>query len=95
MASTTEYARKILNSPTYAEPCLVHSAKQIILPDNWYVQSAIGVRDVIEPCVSGRVFLTGKEHVDYRRGLNTLFTRKALGYVTTTSILGCRHAYCP
>ncbi|KAL0950655.1 hypothetical protein HGRIS_007442 [Hohenbuehelia grisea] len=60
MASTNEYARKILNSPTYAEPCLVYSAKKVLLPENW-------------------VFLTGKEHVDYRRGLNTLFTRKALG----------------
>ena len=28
-----------------------------------------------------RVFLTGKDHVEYRRGLNALFTRKALGYV--------------
>lgn len=35
MGSTNEYARKILNSPTYAEPCLVHSAKQIVFPDNW------------------------------------------------------------
>lgn len=26
-----------------------------------------------------RVFLAGKAHVDYRRGLNALFTRKALG----------------
>lgn len=26
-----------------------------------------------------RVFLNGKRHVDYRKGLNTLFTRKALG----------------
>ncbi|KAJ8481095.1 hypothetical protein ONZ45_g2625 [Pleurotus djamor] len=60
MASTNEYSRKILNSPTYAEPCLVYSAKKVLLPQNW-------------------VFLTGKEHVDYRRVLNTLFTRKALG----------------
>lgn len=29
-----------------------------------------------------RVFLTGKDHVDYRKVLNLLFTRKALGYVT-------------
>jgi hypothetical protein len=36
MASTTEYSRKILNSPAHAEPCLVYSAKQILLPDNWY-----------------------------------------------------------
>ncbi|KAI0318723.1 cytochrome P450 [Amylostereum chailletii] len=60
MASSNDYARKILNSPNHAEPCLVHSAKQILLPDNW-------------------VFLTGKAHVDYRRGLNGLFTHKALG----------------
>ncbi|KAF8898336.1 C-22 sterol desaturase [Infundibulicybe gibba] len=60
MASSNDFARKILNSPTYAEPCLVHSAKQVLLADNW-------------------VFLTGKSHVDYRRGLNALFTRKALG----------------
>ncbi|KAF8973679.1 cytochrome P450 sterol C22-desaturase [Flammula alnicola] len=60
MASSNEYSRKILNSPTYAEPALVHSGKQILRSDNW-------------------VFLTGKSHVEYRRGLNTLFTRKALG----------------
>ena len=62
MASTNQYTRKILNSPTYAEPCLVHSAKAVLEADNW-------------------VFLTGKEHVEYRRGLNQLFTRKALGCV--------------
>ncbi|KAI0963058.1 hypothetical protein AcW1_000246 [Taiwanofungus camphoratus] len=60
MASTNDLARKILNSPSHAEPCLVHSAKQILRPDNW-------------------VFLSGKVHVEYRRVLNTLFTRKALG----------------
>ncbi|KAF7967298.1 hypothetical protein HWV62_38622 [Athelia sp. TMB] len=63
MASSNDYARKILNSPNHAEPCLVHSAKQILMPDNW-------------------VFLTGKVHVEYRRVLNTLFTRKALGMYT-------------
>ncbi|KAG1758010.1 cytochrome P450 [Suillus lakei] len=59
MASSNEFSRKILNSPAHAEPCLVHSAKQILMPDNW-------------------VFLTGKSHVEYRKVLNTLFTRKAL-----------------
>lgn len=59
MASSNEYSRKILNSPGHAEPCLVHSAKQILMPDNW-------------------VFLTGKAHVEYRKVLNTLFTRDAL-----------------
>ncbi|EPQ28841.1 uncharacterized protein PFL1_03644 [Pseudozyma flocculosa PF-1] len=59
IASSTEFSRKILNSPTYAEPCLVASAKKVLCHDNW-------------------VFLNGKVHVDYRRGLNTLFTRRAL-----------------
>ncbi|KAJ3502315.1 hypothetical protein NLJ89_g8945 [Agrocybe chaxingu] len=73
MASSNEYSRKILNSPTFAEPCLVHSAKQILRPDNW-------------------VFLTGKTHVDYRRGLNALFTRKALGiYVGIQEAIARKH----
>ncbi|KDR85299.1 hypothetical protein GALMADRAFT_234083 [Galerina marginata CBS 339.88] len=71
MASSNDYARKILNSPTYTEPCLVHSAKQILLPENW-------------------VFLTGKTHVDYRRGLNALFTRKALGIYVPIQEAVCR-----
>lgn len=40
IASSNEYARKILNSPTYAEPCLVASAKKVLCPDNWYVPIA-------------------------------------------------------
>ncbi|PWN49644.1 putative ERG5-C-22 sterol desaturase [Violaceomyces palustris] len=60
IASSTEHTRRILNSPVYAEPCLVASAKKVLCHDNW-------------------VFLNGKAHVDYRKGLNTLFTRKALG----------------
>lgn len=59
VASSTEFTRKILNSPTYAEPCLVASAKKVLCHDNW-------------------VFLNGKVHVDYRKGLNTLFTSRAL-----------------
>ncbi|KAI0757401.1 cytochrome P450 sterol C22-desaturase [Daedaleopsis nitida] len=73
MASTNDYARKILNSPTHAEPCLVHSAKQILRPDNW-------------------VFLTGKVHVEYRKVLNSLFTRKALGiYVNVQDTITRKH----
>lgn len=79
MASSTEYSRKILNSPAYAEPCLVHSAKQVLCKENWYASSYLQLMLL----TFGRVFLTGKEHVDYRRGLNGLFTRKALGYVLT------------
>ena len=60
IASSTEYTRKILNSPMHAEPCLVASAKKVLCHDNW-------------------VFLNGKAHVDYRKGLNTLFTSRALG----------------
>jgi C-22 sterol desaturase len=37
MASSNEFSRKILNSPNHAEPCLVHSAKQILCADNWCV----------------------------------------------------------
>ena len=37
MASSNEFARKILNSPAFAEPCLVHSAKAVLRPDNWLV----------------------------------------------------------
>ncbi|BGP67982.1 Cytochrome P450 61 [Rhodotorula toruloides] len=59
IASTTDYARKILNSSSATEPCLVRSAKQILLPENW-------------------VFLNGKVHNEYRKGLNVLFTPKAL-----------------
>ncbi|KAH9945589.1 cytochrome P450 monooxygenase [Amylocystis lapponica] len=73
MASTNEFSRKILNSPTHAEPCLVHSAKQVLRPDNW-------------------VFLTGKVHVEYRRVLNSLFTRKALGiYVAIQDTIARKH----
>lgn len=60
LASTTDLARKVLNSSTAAEPCLVRSAKQVLLPENW-------------------VFLNGKVHNEYRKGLNCLFTRQALG----------------
>nr|AFV30197.1 C22-sterol desaturase [Phaffia rhodozyma]AFV30199.1 C22-sterol desaturase [Phaffia rhodozyma]AFV30200.1 C22-sterol desaturase [Phaffia rhodozyma]AFV30201.1 C22-sterol desaturase [Phaffia rhodozyma] len=35
MAVSNRVARKIFNSPDYAEPCLVASAKQVLLPENW------------------------------------------------------------
>jgi len=59
MASDNALTRKILNSPNHTEPCLVASAKTILIPENW-------------------VFLTGKVHSDYRKGLNVLFTRRSL-----------------
>lgn len=34
IASTTDYSRKILNASTYTEPCLVRSAKQILLRES-------------------------------------------------------------
>ncbi|KIJ38493.1 hypothetical protein M422DRAFT_33272 [Sphaerobolus stellatus SS14] len=73
IASSNEYTRRILNSPTYAEPCLVAAGKQILCADNW-------------------VFLAGKAHVDYRRILNTLFTRKALSlYLSSQENLSREH----
>ncbi|TXT08737.1 hypothetical protein VHUM_02865 [Vanrija humicola] len=35
IGSSNELARKILNSPNHAEPCLVASAKKVLLPENW------------------------------------------------------------
>lgn len=35
IASDNEYSRKIMNSPTFAEPCLVASAKPVLLKENW------------------------------------------------------------
>jgi hypothetical protein len=84
MASSNEYARKILNSPQYAEPCIVASGRQILSPGNWY-QFPIFLCLLLLTFIHRRVFLTGKKHVDYRRPLNCLFTRKALGSVSPIS----------
>jgi C-22 sterol desaturase len=35
IASSNELTRKIMNSPAYAEPCLVASAKQVLIKENW------------------------------------------------------------
>lgn len=59
IASTKDLSRKILNSPTFVQPCVVDAAKKILMATNW-------------------VFLDGKAHVEYRKGLNVLFTRKSL-----------------
>ena len=59
IASTRDLSRKILNSPTYVQPCVVDSGKKVLMATNW-------------------VFLDGKAHVEYRKGLNTLFTRNSL-----------------
>jgi sterol 22-desaturase len=60
IAPTRDLARRIFNSPSYVQPCVVDAGKKILKHTNW-------------------VFLDGKAHVDYRKGLNGLFTRKALG----------------
>jgi sterol 22-desaturase len=60
IAPTRDLARRIFNSPSFVQPCVVDAGKKILKHTNW-------------------VFLDGKAHVDYRRGLNGLFTRKALG----------------
>lgn len=59
IASDTQLARKIFQSPSFVKPCVVDVAVKILRPSNW-------------------VFLDGKAHVDYRKGLNPLFTKKAL-----------------
>lgn len=59
LASDRDLAHKVFKSPTYAEPCIVPVAKDIIGPKSW-------------------VFLQGKAHAEYRRGLTPLFTNKAI-----------------
>ncbi|EAU37840.1 cytochrome P450 61 [Aspergillus terreus NIH2624] len=59
LASDRDLAHKVFKSPSYAEPCLVPIAKDILGPKAW-------------------VFLQGKAHAEYRRGLTPLFTNNAL-----------------
>ena len=83
MVSDNALTRKVFNSPSFAEPCLVASAKQVLLPENWSVPPPSSVLRSWPTltCVNlsfFRVFLHGKVHADYRRALNVLFTRRAL-----------------
>ena len=57
--SDRDIAHKVFKAPTYAEPCLVPIAKDILGHKAW-------------------VFLQGKAHTEYRRGLTPLFTNKAM-----------------
>ncbi|KAL2826145.1 cytochrome P450 [Aspergillus cavernicola] len=59
LASDRDLAHKVFKSPTYAEPCIVPIAKDILGHKSW-------------------VFLQGKAHTEYRRGLTPLFTNKAM-----------------
>ncbi|KAK4191612.1 cytochrome P450 61 [Podospora australis] len=59
LASDRDIAHKVFKSPTYAEPCIVPIAKDILGQKSW-------------------VFLQGKAHAEYRRGLTPLFTNKAM-----------------
>ncbi|RSL51258.1 hypothetical protein CEP53_008520 [Fusarium sp. AF-6] len=60
LASDRDIAHKVFKSPTYAKPCLVPMATEIMGSSAW-------------------VFLMGRAHTEYRRGLNGLFSNKALG----------------
>ncbi|KAJ5902828.1 cytochrome p450 61 [Penicillium taxi] len=59
LAADRDIAHKVFKSPTYAEPCLVPIARDILGDKSW-------------------VFLQGKAHTEYRRGLTPLFTNRAL-----------------
>ncbi|KAK3990653.1 cytochrome P450 61 [Cladorrhinum sp. PSN332] len=59
LASDRDLAHKVFKSPTYAEPCIVPLAKDILGHKAW-------------------VFLQGKAHAEYRRGLAPLFTKQAI-----------------
>ncbi|KAJ6157348.1 Cytochrome P450 61 [Penicillium chermesinum] len=58
-STNRDIAHKVFKSPSYAEPCIVPIAKDIIGHKAW-------------------VFLQGKSHAEYRRGLTPLFTNKAM-----------------
>ncbi|KAJ3550271.1 hypothetical protein NM208_g60 [Fusarium decemcellulare] len=59
LASDRDIAHKVFKSPTFAKPCIVPMAIEIMRPTAW-------------------VFLTGKAHTEFRRGLNGLFSNNAL-----------------
>ncbi|KAK7428018.1 C-22 sterol desaturase erg5b [Neonectria magnoliae] len=59
LASDRDTAHKVFKSPTYAKPCIVPMATEIMRPTAW-------------------VFLMGKAHTAFRKGLVGLFTNKAL-----------------
>jgi C-22 sterol desaturase len=59
LASDRDIAHKVFKSPSYAEPCIVPVAKDILGHRAW-------------------VFLQGKAHAEYRRGLTPLFTNNAI-----------------
>ncbi|KAK0707317.1 cytochrome P450 [Lasiosphaeris hirsuta] len=59
LASDRDIAHKVFKSPSFAEPCIVPIAKDIIGHKAW-------------------VFLQGKAHAEYRRGLTPLFTNRAM-----------------
>lgn len=59
LVSDRDIAHKVFKSPTYAEPCIVPIAKDILGHKAW-------------------VFLQGKAHAEYRKGLTPLFTNKAM-----------------
>ncbi|KAL3451139.1 cytochrome P450 61 [Aspergillus insuetus] len=59
LASDRDLAHKVFKSPTYAEPCIVPIAKDLMGHKAW-------------------VFLQGKAHAEYRRGLAPLFTNNAM-----------------
>ncbi|PQE27852.1 Cytochrome P450 protein [Rutstroemia sp. NJR-2017a BBW] len=59
LASDRDIAHKVFKSPSFAEPCIVPVAKDILGHTAW-------------------VFLQGRAHAEYRRGLTPLFTNKAI-----------------
>ena len=68
---------------------LLQSSFIVIASSNEHTRKILNSPHYTEPCLVASakqvlcpdnwVFLNGKVHVDYRKGLNTLFTRKALG----------------
>lgn len=64
LVSERDLAHKVFKSPSYAEPCLVPVAKDLLGHKAW-------------------VFLQGRDHAEYRRGLTPLFTNRAIASYLT------------
>jgi hypothetical protein len=82
IASSNELTRKIMNSPAYAEPCLVASAKQVLIKENWLV--TVAKRRVCADSLQGSSCTARFTQITAR--LSTFFSPSALSRQSTSCI---------
>src|SRR5271167_1895220 len=86
---TTKLCLRLSQVFSIFSPLLTNFRFVVIAPTRDYARKIFNSPMYVQPCVvdAGKkilkhtnwVFLDGKAHVDYRKGLNGLFTRKAVG----------------